>query len=312
MKKIKLNLVFWTMISIFAVLRISAFGNDQLKYNLFLSLELSREVIYQYEPVQVKVILENRDPSPLRVLPLRIGSIESISQARASLVLDLRYPNGKELKTILLEPYYGPIEETDFIPVEETILMPGEKLEAIFCLSADWGWYKEEKVVLFSMSGEYLLKFKYYPFAKDSKDGKIKNREKTMYSNEVTLSVLNLNKQDEQCWNKIRSNSLWWLLYDPEGKNMEYIVFLEEKADKALNEFEILEKEYPLSIFYPYLKYARIMARFKKAKILEKKKGIDISGEKASLSDEERSILQTLSNNEKFSYREEAAKLLLE
>lgn len=310
MMKTKSIIALCGILCIFMIFITNAFGSDDINYGLLLSFELSRDVIYQYEPLQAKVILENKGISPVKVLPLKIGSIKSSAKARASLILELVYPNGKELKTILIEPYYGPIDEVDFISVEETTLIPGEKIETSFYLSASWGWYKEEKELLFSMPGEYILKFKYCPFTKDSSNKKIKDCEKTINSNEVRLSVLKLSENDEECWNQIKSNKLWWLVYDPEGKNLQDVP--EDEINSVINTFDLFLKECPLSIFHPYLQYTEIMAKTKKAKISEEKKGDEVSGKKVSLNDEEITILKELADNEKFSYRQDAEKLLME
>lgn len=149
MEKIRGVIIIFAIVSVYIFISTVAFGKDYLKYDLLLSLELSREVIYQYEPVQVRITLENGGTSPLSVLPLRIVNMET--NVEASLILELIYPNGKELNTILLEPHYGPISLIEYGSVEETTIMPVMKKEIFFYLSDSWGCKEKKGTLIFDV-----------------------------------------------------------------------------------------------------------------------------------------------------------------
>lgn len=249
---------------------------------LALSLQVSQTNITCCLPVEVIVSLENRLATEESVSPLIFPSMDDRASAIASLRLFATLPDGKEKEVIYPVVYRGPIKEIEGIPAMPSpiVIQPGQRIQTVAYVAGSWGWTDKDTWVVFDEPGSYSLRVEYTPFIVRDQNNKWEyDRERTLKSNSVRIEVKPGSQEDAKCWEEIKKLKYWWILYDPEMRNAEYL--LDAARQELANELQRIALKYPDSSYSRYLDYTWIglqivSGRLQKSSCLEAVRKLEV------------------------------------
>lgn len=253
--------LFTLLFSLFFGVSIVGFA-DITNYGLSLTVSLSANQIQERMPVAVTITLANTSAVPMEVLPIKFGSIDVTDASQASLELLVDADEKGQFRTHYLKPFFGPVKEIYGIPAPRLIrLEPGQLMKQELYIGGRWSWNVEDADSLFREIGRHKLRLIYCPFLA-SKDGTWNvDRKRYVESNETKIDVVAMSDQDLACWQDIRKLKRWWILYDPEMRNAEYIPEAERRA--LVDDLKTLAARHSKSAFRKYLEYASASLRLK-------------------------------------------------
>lgn len=238
-------------------------------------------------PVVILFQVKNVSLEPVQVLHPCWGSMDVVDEAKASVIAGIVNPSGGREQVRYAKPYMGPLKEIEFVQISPVTLAPSDSLDVQLIIGGSWRRGQEHP--LFTQEGQYSVSLTYYPFAVTNTAGRLQiDRARVIEVPAFLITVSKCDSEDAAAWQRIQRLKHWWILYDPEMRNVKYLSDAEQQ--ELGNELTTLARDLGKSSYRQYLEYAAVALQFVRAK-----RGIVTSDAAAKL--------DSLANDEGFAYR---------
>jgi hypothetical protein len=167
-----------------------------------------------------------------------------------TVLVRIETPAGEKVDIIYAEPFLGPVPDIDGEVTESTVIQPNNELTSFLVIGGSWG---EKSYAIFSQQGDYFVLLTYYPFVVTDARGRLKvDRSHAIQLPALRITVLRRDI-DVAAWEEIRKFKDWWILYDPEMRNVKYL--RGDKRQQVKDELLRLAKAVGESSFCKILEY---------------------------------------------------------
>lgn len=234
-----------------------AMSDDVIRSNdLEITTSILTNAIGPNLPVIVVFKVKNLSREPVQINHPSIGSMDVVADANASVICNVLDPSGTATRIRYGKPFIGPLKEIETVSVFPAMLKPDETITARLIIGGNWEHPRQGRVV-FTQYGQYSISLDYYPFTcVDTKEAAQIDMTRFIKVPPIVISVIAQHANDAEAWGKIQKLKHWWIMYDPEMRNAEYLSPAEQ--EDLANELKMIAREYPKSSYSRYLDYAEV------------------------------------------------------
>lgn len=222
--------------------------------NLEISVSVFSDTIAQCLPAVVTFRVKNVSSEAIQILRPSLGSMEVAESAQASIALSIKGPSQKNEHIHYAKPFIGPVREVEYVKVSPVILAPNQELISQLVIGGSWSTGRGYP--LFTQDGQYSVSLAYYPFALTNTAGRLQIDYARAEVTSFLIAVSKRDSDDEAAWQQIQRLKHWWILYDPEMRNVEYLSDTEQQ--ELGNELTALAQDHGKSSYRQYLEYAAV------------------------------------------------------
>lgn len=239
-------------------------GTDVIGSNsLEICTSVCTNVISANLPAVILFQVRNVSLEPVQVLRPCWGSMDVVDEAKASVVASITDPSGGREQVRYVKPYIGPLKEIESVQINPITLAPSGSLDVQLIIGG--AWRKGQEHPIFTQEGQYSVSLTYYPFVVTNKDGRLQvDHARAIQLPAFSILVSQRDSEDATTWEQIEKLKHWWILYDPEMRNVEYLSDAEQQ--ELGNALAKLARDHGKSSYRKYLEYGAVALQAVRAK----------------------------------------------
>lgn len=213
-------------------------------------------------PVVVEFRVKNISSGTMHVMVPSVGSTDAVDSARTSVAVAIQDPSMKSTNILFGKPYIGPWREV-YVKIRPAALAPSQELAVRLIVGGSWSAADERPI--FTQEGRYSVALTYYPFVVADAAGQLRvDFARAIEIPVVMVTVLKRTEEDVAAWGEIEKLKHWWILYDPEMRNVKYLPDVEKQELQVT--MEKLARDHGKSSYHKYLEYGAVAMRAARAK----------------------------------------------
>jgi len=183
--------------------------------------------------------------------------------ARASIAVSVEDPSRKNECIYYGKPFIGPVREVEYVKISPVTLAPNQELTAQLIIGGSWSHDREHPI--FTQEGQYSVSLAYYPFVVTNTAGRLQvDHARAIEIPALLITVSRRDSEDAAAWEQIQKLKHWWILYDPEMRNVEYLSDAEQQ--ELGNALAKLARDHGKSSYRKYLEYGAVALQAVRAK----------------------------------------------